>query len=270
MKYLFGTDLTSDRNNKTPDGLQYRKVALPSELEASVLYCRDRVEELKPFAYFPKWLKALKWGLWSFGLIYGSRLIWGSVAPARLPLANLITGIGLVGGLALSVAEGFLHLDGAERSAVRQARLERAAADREAKNWLGVPARAKKADALAFHYVVENGAMFFAGSCRCLGLQVYRRADMLCLSDGEAVWSIPLAHVNGLRSIPCQTALEGWNKGDRPTQEKYQKAGLRVAKDKSKTLDRCCALEWTDGGEAWQLLFPAWEQAKIESMIRER
>ena len=67
MKYLFGTDLTADRNNKSPDGLQYRKVTLPAELEASVRSRRDRVEKLEPFTYFPKWLKALKGALWSFG-----------------------------------------------------------------------------------------------------------------------------------------------------------------------------------------------------------
>ena len=247
MKYLFGTDLSADRNNKTPDGLQYRKTTLPDELEASVLQSRDRAEKLEPYTYFPKWLKALKWALWSFGLLYGSRLLWGSVAPERLSLIKWITGVGLAGGLLLSLAEGFQHLDGAVRPAVRQARLDRTAADQEAKSWLGVPANAKKLDALAFDYVVENGTMFFAGPCRCLGLRAYRRADMLCLSDGEAVWSLPLTHV---------------------TLEKYQKAGLLVAKDKTKTLDRCCVLEWTDGGEGWQLLFPAWERAKIEAMIR--
>ena len=116
----------------------------------------------------------------------------------------------------------------------------------------------------------ESGTMFFAGTCRCLGLQIYRRADMLCLFDGEAVWSVPLAHVTGLRSISCQTALEGWSKGDSPALEKYQKAGLHAEKDKSRTLDRCCALEWTEGVEVWQLLIPAWELAKIESIIQER
>ena len=269
MKYLFGTDLSADRNNKIPDGLQYRKATLPDELEASVLRSRDRAEKLEPYTYFPKWLKALKWALWSFGMLYGSRLLWGSVAPERLSLIKWITGVGLAGGLLLSLAEGFQHLDGAVRPAVRQARLDRTAADQEAKSWLGVPANAKKLDALAFDYVVENGTMFFAGPCRCLGLRAYRRADMLCLSDGEAVWSLPLTHVTGLRSIPCQTALEGWNKGDSPTLEKYQKAGLRVAKDKTKTLDRCCVLVWTDEGESLQLLFPAWEQTKIEAMIPE-
>ena len=268
MKYLFGTDLSADRNNKTPDGLQYRKVTLPTELEMSVQSRRDKAEKLEPFTYFPKWLKALKWALWSFGLLYGSRLLWGSVAPQRLPQTKWITGVGLAGGLLLSLTEGLRHLDGAVRPSVRQARLDRTSADREAKSWLGVPANAKKLDALAFDYVVENGTMFFAGPCRCLGLRAYRRADMLCLSDGEAVWSLPLTHVTGLRSIPCQTALEGWNKGDSPTLEKYQKAGLRVAKDKTKTLDRCCVLVWTDEGESWQLLFPAWERAKIEAMIR--
>ena len=46
MKYLFGTDLSADRNNKTPDGLQYRKVTLPTELETSVQSRRDKAEKL--------------------------------------------------------------------------------------------------------------------------------------------------------------------------------------------------------------------------------
>ena len=270
MKYLFGTDLTADRNNKSPDGMQYRKVTLPAELEASVQSRRDRVEKLEPFTYFSKWLKVLKGALLSFGLLYGSRLLWGSVAPERLPQAKWITGVGLAGGLLLSLTEGLRHLDGAVRPSVRQARLDRTSADREAKSWLGVPANAKKLDALAFDYVVESGTMLFAGPCRCLGLRVYRRADMLCLSDGEAVWSLPLTHVTGLRGMPCQIALEGWNKGDSPTLEKYQKTGLRVAKDKTKTLDRCCVLAWSDNGEGWQLLFPAWEQTKMEALIERR
>ena len=270
MKYLFGSDCAGNEEQELREQRRFIKAELPESMAEELDRSDEELLEAQRKAELPKLLKILEWVFLVPGALCGAGILRASVSPAEgyhnAPWAYWIAGIGLAVGGLLALADKLLGRRSEKKETVRAARKSKGEAERSADNWLKIPDGAKKTDVLIFAYKEKGGRMKVRGPALNGEMRIYRSEDELCLTDGTEVFAIPINSVTGLRLIPGGLAFLGWNKGDRPDREKYQKAGLTLRRGDPSGLKFCCALEWTDSGETWQLLFPAYELSKFEKL----
>ena len=267
MKYLFGSDLALDEEKELQAQRRFLKAELPERLQEELDRREDELTSIQEKAGLPKPLKILKWIFLVPGFLCGLGILRGSVplevGYRNAPWAYWIAGIGLAAGGLLALADRLKSRRSEKSETLQAARKTVREAERSAEDWLKIPGEAKKTDVLLFSYREKDGRMKIRGPALNGEMRIYRQEDDLCVTEGTQVFAIPLERVTGLRLIPGGLALLGWNKGDEPDREKYKKAGLTLQRGEPSGLKFCCALEWTDGGETWQLLFPAYELSKF-------
>ena len=266
MKYLFGY------NSEDPERELREMRFLAAELPESMQEELDRREEdlaraLRK-AELPMPLKILEWILLLSGLLCGVGVLKGRVPLSEgyrnAPWAFWIAGIGLAVGGVLWLADRMMRRKAENRETVLAAARTAVEAGRRADDWLGIPDGAEKTDVLVFHYTEKEGRVTLQNFALNSEASVWRQGDELRIAYGNAVFAIPIDSVTGLRLIPGGIPFLGWNKADSPNLEEYKKAGLTLQGGKPFGLKFCCALEWTDADESWQLLFPAYELSKFE------
>ena len=270
MKYLFGSNCADNEEQELREQRRFLKAELPESMAEELNQRDEELIEAQKKAELPKLLKILEWVFLVPGCLCGAGVLRASVSPAEgyhnAPWAYWIAGIGLAVGGVLVLADKLLRRRSDKNEAVRAARKTKGEAERNADNWLKIPDGAKKTDVLIFAYKEKDGRMKVRGPALNGEMRIYRSEDELCVTDGTEVFAIPINSVTGLRLVPGGLAFLGWNKGDRPDREKYQKAGLTLQRGEPSGLKFCCALEWIDSGETWQLLFPAYELSKFEKL----
>ena len=270
MKYLFGSNCADNEEQELREQRRFLKAELPESMAEELNQRDEELIEAQKKAELPKLLKILEWVFLVPGCLCGAGVLRASVSPAEgyhnAPWAYWIAGIGLAVGGVLALADKLLRRRSDKNEAVRAARKTKVEAERSADNWLKIPDGAKKTDVLIFAYKEKDGRMKVRGPALNGEMRIYRSEDELCVTDGTEVFAIPINSVTGLRLVPGGLAFLGWNKGDRPDREKYQKAGLTLQRGEPSGLKFCCALEWIDSGETWQLLFPAYELSKFEKL----
>lgn len=271
MKYLFGSNCADNEEQELREQRRFLKAELPESMAEELNQRDEELIEAQKKAELPKLLKILEWVFLVPGCLCGAGVLRASVSPAEgyhnAPWAYWIAGIGLAVGGVLALPDKLLRRRSDKNEAVRAARKTKGEAERNADNWLKIPDGAKKTDVLIFAYKEKDGRMKVRGPALNGEMRIYRSEDELCVTDGTEVFAIPINSVTGLRLVPGGLAFLGWNKGDRPDREKYQKAGLTLQRGEPSGLKFCCALEWIDSGETWQLLFPAYELSKFEKLI---
>ena len=272
MKYIFGTDLTTDKHNEKADGLVFLKTELPDPLRKELEKRELAMEKADNHAGFPLGLEILRWIFQFAWVICGCGLIRAvgnttfAQAYRNAPAVFWIGGASLIlwGGLtALSkLREG----KGRKNAALLQKRKALQEAQHSADDWLGIPADATAIDALLFSYRREEGAEEWEEPALNIELRVYRKEDSLCLTDGNQVFGLSLNRLSGLRLIERSVVVLGWNKEETPSAERFRKAGLFLEQEQPAGLRFCCALEWTQEGESWQMPFPAYELPVLEAL----
>ena len=274
MKFLFGTNVTKGTGSYMADGQNYIKSELPDSLQDLLDRREEELEIAAQNARLPLVLQILKWISLSAGLICMLGVLKADVSLAQgyqnAPYFYWIAGIGIPVGGVLWIVEKLREKGMENKDAMKQARRASQEAEKNADAFLHIPGDAKKVDVLIFDYKTKNGVETIKGPAVNEALRMYAQDGDLCLTDGTEVYAIPLKSVTGLRLIYRACALLGWNKGDSPDQEKYKKCGLVTQRGGADGLKFCCALEWSDGGEIWQLLFPAWELSKFEKLTGEQ
>ncbi len=270
MKYLFGSNCAGNEEQELREQRRFLKAELPDSMAEELDRRDEELIEARKKAELPKLLKILEWVFLVPGGLCGAGVLRASVSPAEgyhnAPWAYWIAGIGLAVGGVLALVDRVLRRRSDENEVVRAARKTKDEYERSADSWLNIPNGARKADILIFGYREKGGRMKVQGPALNGEMRIYRSKDELCVTDGTEVFAIPINSVTGLRLVPGGLAFLGWNKGDKPDQEKYKKAGLTLQLGEPSGLKFCCALEWTDSGETWQLLFPAYELSEFEKL----
>ncbi len=97
------------------------------------------------------------------------------------------------------------------------------------------------------------------GAADNAALDVFKRGGDLCFFDGIDVFAFPLGEMTGLSVVEREFPISGWNKPQPPTEKRYAECGVTLRAGKPSGLRFCCALDLTREGEAYRLLFPAYE-----------
>lgn len=270
MKYLFGSNCSSDEELDLQQQRRLLAAELPETMQEELERREEDLEKAQEKAGLPKLLRILKWIFLVPGCICGVSVLRATVSFSEgyhnAPWAYWIAGVGLVAGGLLELADRLKGRRSEKNESLRAAKRARDEAERSSDNWLNIPKEAKKTDVLVFSYKENDGRMKLQGPALNGEMRVYRQENSLCVTDGAEVFAIPLNSITGLRLVPGGIVFLGWNKNDDPDQEKYKKSGLMLKQGAPSALRFCCALEWTDAGERWQLLFPAYELSKFEKL----
>lgn len=272
MKYIFGTDLTADKNNEKADGLVFLKAELPEPLRKELEKRERALEKAEERAGFPVGLEILRWILLAAWVLCGCGLIKAvgnttlTQAYRNAPAGFWIGGVSLLLWTVLTLFSKLQEGKGKKGASLLQKRKAFQEVQHSADNWLGIPADAGTMDALLFSYRREEGAEIWEDPALNIELRVYRKEGTLCLTDGNQVFALPLDRLSGLRIIEHSVVLLGWNKEETPSAERFRKAGLFLEQEQPTGLRFCCTLEWTQEGESWQMPFPAYELPVLEAL----
>lgn len=270
MKYLFGSNSAGNEEQALREQRRFLKAELPEAMQEELEHREEALDKAQEQAELPKPLKILKWVLLIPGLLCGSGVLRATVSLSEdyhnAPWAYWIAGVGLTLGGLLALADKLMARKSETNKTLQAAKRANDEAQRSADTWLKIPGNAKKTDVLIFSYKEKDGEIKVQSPALNGEMRVYRQEDSLCVTEGTSVFAIPLRGITGLRLVPGGIVFLGWNKNDDPDQEKYKKSGLMLKQGAPSALRFCCALEWTDAGERWQLLFPAYELSKFEKL----
>ncbi|MBQ2156333.1 MAG: DUF21 domain-containing protein, partial [Clostridiales bacterium] len=97
-------------------------------------------------------------------------------------------------------------------------------------------------------------------------MRVFKEDAALHLTDGVHLYTLPLDAITELRLVEHPIRLIDWNKSEPPKSRRFLNAGVTTKSGEITGLRYCCALEFSDGGEAWSLLFPAYELPVFEQL----
>ena len=274
MKYLFGSNSAGNEEQALREQRRFLKAELPEAMQEELEHREEALDKAQEQAELPKPLKILKWVLLIPGLLCGSGVLRATVSLSEgyhnAPWAYWIAGVGLTLGGLLALADKLMARKSETNKTLQAAKRANDEAQRSADTWLKIPSSAKKTDVLIFSYKEKDGEIKVQGPALNGEMRVYRQEDSLCVTEGTSVFAIPLRGITGLRLVPGGLSFLGWNKGDDPDQEKYWRTGLTLQRGQPAGLRFCCALEWTDAGETWQLRFPAYELSKFETLTGKR
>ncbi len=271
MKYLFGTDRSKGTADNKADRQLYKIAELPPALADTLAQKNAALERAVRKNSLPIVLSAIKHFCLVIGLIFGASVLNARVTPAQgyrnAPWAYWIAGVCLlVGGLLWLIDRvKKKHLD--EKAPVKEARKALRAAVRSADSYLSIPQDAKDTDILMLEYrQADKDEEPRILASLPVELRLFKRDGMLCITDGNAVHAIPCASMTGLRLVESSVPFLDWSKSDPPNREKYLRCGLKLQHGNPEALRYFCALEWENGGEVWQLAFPAWELPLFEEL----
>ena len=270
LKFLFGRNITKGSKSDVPDGEKYRIAVLPDALTDRLTQAEKAEDRAERRSKLPIALSVVKYICLIVGLTVGTGIFKSNVSLVQgyrnAPYFYWIAGVCLlVGGLLWLIGlTRDKHLD--QKKPVLAARKALREAENGADAYLSVPENAKKADVLLVEYCVKDGEAECKGPAWLFALRLYCQDDAICLTDGKAVYAIEKNKLRALRLVERSTAILNWNKEEKPSNSKFQKAGLCLKKKTPVGLRFYCALEWLDDNEIWQLLFPAYELQKIAAL----
>ncbi len=269
MKYLFGTYQVKGKKSDTPEGEQFLLSRLPASLTDVLAKRQDTVERAARRGELPLALIIVKYLCLSAGFIITAGLLKGkgvfSQGYRNAPYLYWICGLCLLAGGVLWMVERSRKKHLEEKGAFQEARKALREAEHSAESYLSIPQEAKPADVLAltFRQAAKDKEPRLKMSL-CAELRVFRRSGTLCVTDGESVYGIPCSSFTGLRLVEEPVPFLDWNKEESPDRDKFKRCGLVLQRGEPEALRFFCALEWTDGAEAWRLAFPAWELSRME------
>lgn len=271
MKYLFGTYEKGDHGVlPEQDGQGYQKACLPDSMLVDLGEKEKALEKARRGARLPIWLKIVKYICFLGGIICLGRFI-----QVDLPFAQkyhnapaifwfIVIGLPLSALLYLLEKNREKHIN--ENEMVQRAVQSLQAAKRNALTYLGIPANAVKMDIMIFDYSLEDGTLELEDLAAIDQMYLYPQAsDTLCVTDGEELFALPREQFTALRRLGCSARFFHLS-DENLDRSKYEEAGAEVDKYGTIKLDFCCALEWTDRGETWQMLFPACELPKMKAL----
>ena len=270
MKYLFCTDLTYNPNHDTPDGERFLTAELPQNLQDALEEQSFAVWKAGNAAKLPGWLRVVRSLCTVIGFICVAGLVRATVpikqAYHNAPAVFWVGGIALVIAGLMTLWEKWKQRKTAGQDRIEAAKRELERVSEEADACLGIPRDTFQTDILQLFYDVEQGDLHIEDAADLMEMRVFKEDAALHLTDGVHLYTLPLDAITELRLVEHPIRLIDWNKSEPPKSRRFLNAGVTTKSGEITGLRYCCALEFSDGGEAWSLLFPAYELPVFEQL----
>ncbi|MBQ1372057.1 MAG: hypothetical protein IIY70_03915 [Oscillospiraceae bacterium] len=263
MKYFYGTDI---EGNIEDDGYRYAKEIVPDSMQKDLGQKEVALAKAMRKATMPLWLEVVQIVCFCYGLVFLGLFIKFGSSAIQNPVFSWLPAISLLFSILLEMLKQHRIKHIHEIEPVRQAERSLQAAQRNVLSYLGVPDNAETMDILFFDYRIEDGEMELEEPAGMVRMRFSLRGDTLYMTNEEMLFALPREQFTALRRIDCSVEFIHLEDKTKLDFKKYKEAGVKMDKYGLMKLDSYCALEWTDRGETWQLLFPSYELPKMQAL----
>ncbi len=139
---------------------------------------------------------------------------------------------------------------------------------------LGVPSDIPHTDIFGCIYRIQNGQRMIIkqGDITYMNNKVtlFREDDMLCIVDAATKIGIRLDSIKSIRRINQRTTVSQWNKQEKHNKGEYREYKITETKKGEPIFRYYYALCFTHDGEDFEMYFPPYELARIESLTNVR
>ncbi|MBE6634026.1 MAG: hypothetical protein E7620_06765 [Ruminococcaceae bacterium] len=273
MKPVFGIDVTHSKANQDFNSAPF-VAAAPSEVNIREYdRCQEGLEKLVKKSTLPLWAMLAKYIVGGFGvtvvLIFlangfqlGFATVWGN-APALIVSGFLC----LLLGAALWIYERVIRRSAENSNAAEQLNRDMERLLPAIRADLQVPENACELDILIYRYKEKNGeAAPVSYPLANFQISAFLTGNRLCLADVEHRYEFPLEELKRLRAVDKRVLLSGWNKPISPMDPLYKPHKLSVTHAGLISCRGYLALELERDGTAYEIRFPAYERAAVETL----
>jgi len=281
MKYVFGVNITDDKDNLTVDGQVFVGKTLPTEMSESIEKCLENSESLQNKAELPIWIRIIKLltGFLSCFLVVG-------VANGLMdvPIRQAYENAPYLFYLIAISAFIWIVLHFLSKSKIKNVensdefiRNVNYAKEVLSNAWevFDIPTDAKEVDILTFFYKFKKGKM---KTVNVKGYQtyvnfvskVYVKEGALYIVDIEQEWVIPLDCIKGIKKINKRINVPDWNKEIPYNKGEYKKYNITSNNIGFILFKPYYALSIESQKEEYELFIPPYEKDVICSLIEER
>ncbi|MBQ1212500.1 MAG: hypothetical protein IIX69_03665 [Clostridia bacterium] len=277
MKPFLGINVTEDKKNTKPNGMEMMVEEPSQELAASLESSKSKMDETEKKAKLPLALRIIQFvsmlgaAIFVIGILRGLDDITLTEAYANAPVLFWIGGACIVLSAGLSLLEknrkkNVLESDDSIRTLSNiSASVETIFAD------LGVPDNARDVDIFVFQYKDKNGETKIVAGNRPFmfmnfSFKIFADSRKFYLANIEGKYEFCRDDIKGIRTVGKRYSMNDWNKEYPYDDERYKKYKL--------TLDRYGViygknyhiLEVESNGQLWGIYFPSYELPLFEAL----
>lgn len=265
MKNIFGFD----KNSQTPDGRSFVIRSVAKEQQDAFEVNSEQFEQLEKKSSLPVWLTVLEFLCVLLFVTVAASVLSMDFKTAWHNASGLIVAGGISGITALCL---FLYKKRREKKTQPEASalLERAiSVNTDAAKELHFPAQTLPTDILTFMYKEKNGKTKLRTSPFAdyilVETQVFFEDGMLCISDFQDVYGIPVSEIVRMEQRKKRIMATGWNKMQEPT-DKYFKQYRLTVNAYGTIFMKPYIMTIKHGDEDFELFIPPYEMEKICSL----
>lgn len=143
---------------------------------------------------------------------------------------------------------------------------------KEALTLMGVPDNTVTIEILPYPYVMKKGKAVYGGRKNTFDntpMEFFVKEGRLCITDGEALFEIPLSDVVGYRTYDVDYRIEFWLKEEAHDSETYADFNIRKSGLFEYKTHTYHGVEIQDGstGQGYEMLVPRYDFEKLKSLM---
>ncbi len=282
MKYVFGIDITEDRNNNEIEGQVFHSNSTLPILKENYDRCASVTEKIEKEASLPIGLKIIKELSLAivcfllFGIIGSLKKVNLKQAYANAPVLFYVVALFSVIGLILYLVEKYRKKN-QNRDEVNYKDNYIKNIYKSAKEILNIPEEAIVVEVLMFYYIIKKGKMKViekisnvgAGFIYYQNFQVYAyiKNESLHMADLYNEWCIPLSCILGIRTINKKIYVPCWKKEIPYNKDKYKKYKMIQNYYGNIFFKPYYAFRIAWQGEEYELFIPPYERGVLTSLV---
>lgn len=282
MKYVFGINLTEDKNNKIIDGQVFHSSSISPELLEEINKCGDISAKHEKKISLPIWMAIVQ----LLSLVIGSMILISIIngfknhtlreiynnAPSLFYISIVSFTIYFILYLIERNKKKYLSSDEYNYDKIYTRNVFN-----YTKNALDIPDDAKVIEVLLFYYKVKNGKMRVVektnhvdkGFVSYQNFQVYAyvKKETLYMRDLYDEWAIPLYCITGIKKINKKISVPRWNKEIPYNKGIYKKYKMIINGLGYIFFKPYYAVSIAWNGENYELLIPPYELDILSALI---
>lgn len=282
MKYIFGINITENKNNTTIDGQIFQSNCVNPTLMEAYQTCDTIQENNRINTSLPGWLQLVEYISMSAGCFLLAEMIsvYKSINVFRMysdrPIIFSIITVLLITALILYLIGDRKKKEYEDTDEYKNNVNYTYNVAERAKDTFAVPEDAKIIEVLMFYYKVQNGKMKVVEKKNALAPGIisydnfevysYVKAGNLYFTDLYEEWEIPLYCFTGIKKVNKKIRVTSWKKEVPCNKGKYKKYKM-VENQVGVFFKPYYAFSITWNEEQYELLIPPYELEELSALV---
>ena len=281
MKPFLGVNLTENKKNTTPNGLDLMVHKPSEELAAALQSSKTKLDYNEKKTQLPLILRIVKIFCWIVGVAFLLGILKAATDEDPIPLSEILQTMPelvVTGLIFIAIAAILFYLgkrkaesvigSGDVTSTLNHLKTtgDTILAD------LGVPENARNVDILMFFYKEKNGEpkLTVKGNQNFwymnMQFKIFADPQTFYLANVEGKFAFSRSDVKRIKMINKRATMNDWNKDYPFDDERYKKYGLKMDQYGVIYFKPCYILELEINGEEWGIYFPSYELPLFEAL----